>query len=510
LRIERLEDRFLLHGGAHNGQWEGVTETGGIVRFSITDHFITSVTVMTPGDGPTCSVSNSFNPIISIGNNHEFFISQGGTPSYQLEGTIRDGWADGTLEIFRSARLCHTERWTTRRPFLAPATIDISRSSGSIDENGGRSNLNASADFPWAMPRRINLAFSGTATPGADYTLSPPDDFVIPAFKLTAQTRLTAANDPLIEGNETINVRVIGVDNGEIVDPTALPTITILDDDANTPPRFSSPSTAAVPENSTAVMTITATDSDQPAQTIIFSIAGGADEDQFNLTTSGMLTFRTAPNFEAPSDANSDNMYAVTIQASDSSGGTATQAINVTITNVNERLEGDYDDSGTVDTADYVVWRKSLNMAVPMFTGADGNGNGTVDQGDYDVWRANFGRAAPSGSGASVAQHSPDDAQPYSAQSGSTEFGLALQADIRAINIAKSRPRHDRPLAHSTFADNASVDLALIALLRQLSTGSQRNLQAVAAIELPAASVALDNPHQSAPTLDAAFATLIG
>jgi hypothetical protein len=47
---------------------------------------------------------------------------------------------------------------------------------------------------------------------------------------------------------------------------------------------------------------------------------------------------------------------------------------------------GDYNHSGTVDAADYAVWRKGLGT--------------TYVQSDYDVWRARFG--ATSGSGAGV------------------------------------------------------------------------------------------------------------
>jgi hypothetical protein len=48
-------------------------------------------------------------------------------------------------------------------------------------------------------------------------------------------------------------------------------------------------------------------------------------------------------------------------------------------------LPGDYNQNGTVDAADYVVWRKN-----------DGSQTG------YDLWRANFGRAAGSGADISV------------------------------------------------------------------------------------------------------------
>ena len=46
-------------------------------------------------------------------------------------------------------------------------------------------------------------------------------------------------------------------------------------------------------------------------------------------------------------------------------------------------LSGDYNQNGTVDAADYVVWR---------------NGLGTIyTQDDYTMWRANFGRSFASG-----------------------------------------------------------------------------------------------------------------
>ncbi len=58
---------------------------------------------------------------------------------------------------------------------------------------------------------------------------------------------------------------------------------------------------------------------------------------------------------------------------------------------------GDYNLNGTVDAADYVVWRNLLNSNTIV---ADGSGNGVVDQDDYDVWRANFGNVAASAAGA--------------------------------------------------------------------------------------------------------------
>jgi len=69
-------------------------------------------------------------------------------------------------------------------------------------------------------------------------------------------------------------------------------------------------------------------------------------------------------------------------------------------------IPGDYNESGTVDAADYVLWRKNLNQAVTLPNDLT---PGMVENDDYDVWRANFGLGAPgSGGGQLVAQGVPE------------------------------------------------------------------------------------------------------
>ena len=53
----------------------------------------------------------------------------------------------------------------------------------------------------------------------------------------------------------------------------------------------------------------------------------------------GELTFNAAPNFESPTDADADNVYEVTVEVEDGNGGTDSQTIAVTVTNVNEDPE---------------------------------------------------------------------------------------------------------------------------------------------------------------------------
>ena len=67
-----------------------------------------------------------------------------------------------------------------------------------------------------------------------------------------------------------------------------------------------------------------------------YSISGGADSALFSINgTTGALSFNAAPNYEAPTDAGANNVYDVTVRASDGTFA-ATQAIAVTVTNVAE------------------------------------------------------------------------------------------------------------------------------------------------------------------------------
>ena len=88
----------------------------------------------------------------------------------------------------------------------------------------------------------------------------------------------------------------------------------------------------AVPENSSFVTTVTATDPDQTAPT--YSLSGGADQFRFAIDpVTGVLSFNEAPDFELPGDSDFDNSYIVEVEATD---GTLSdfQTIFVEVTDV--------------------------------------------------------------------------------------------------------------------------------------------------------------------------------
>ena len=48
------------------------------------------------------------------------------------------------------------------------------------------------------------------------------------------------------------------------------------------------------------------------------------------------ITFASAPNYENPQDANTDNEYLVTVEVSDGTTGQVTQDVAISVTNVDE------------------------------------------------------------------------------------------------------------------------------------------------------------------------------
>ncbi|HVT26679.1 MAG TPA: endonuclease [Lacipirellulaceae bacterium] len=84
--------------------------------------------------------------------------------------------------------------------------------------------------------------------------------------------------------------------------------------------------------------------------------------------------------------------------------GAQNKSLSLTLTGT-VRLAGDYNDDGTVDAGDYLIWRRMFGQnGVAAYSGADGDGNTTVNQADYDVWRAHFGdTASSSGAGTKIA-----------------------------------------------------------------------------------------------------------
>lgn len=112
---------------------------------------------------------------------------------------------------------------------------------------------------------------------------------------------------------------------------------------SNAAPVISSGNTYSVAENTTAIGTVQASDADGDA--LAYFIQG--DDSSLVTLTGNVLSFTTAPDFEAPADANSDNVYKVTVVVSDGSAKDA-KDLEISVTNVNEGPQLIVDSSYTV------------------------------------------------------------------------------------------------------------------------------------------------------------------
>ncbi|MFL2722536.1 MAG: cadherin repeat domain-containing protein [Gammaproteobacteria bacterium] len=163
-----------------------------------------------------------------------------------------------------------------------------------------------------------------------------------------------------------------------------------------TPTITNTTTSFSVMENQTAAFTITATDPDMDSLT--YSLAGN-DGGIFSVSSSGVVTFNTAPDYENPTDSDTNNVYEVTGRVSDGSL-TATRDFTVTVTNdtsddvTTEGYDGTYIGAGPIQGATVcieVTKRTCTGAQYTTTTAQDGTFSLTVDSGTTGVIRGEGG-----------------------------------------------------------------------------------------------------------------------
>lgn len=184
----------------------------------------------------------------------------------------------------------------------------------------------------------LDVNATAAATGGAvTYALSGTDASFFTINATTGEIRF--ANSPNFEGRSpTYNVTVTASSaaNGTTPAATATQNLTITVTNVNEAPTFASATVTAtaVPENiPTTQVVYTAQATDVDAGTTLTYSLGGTDAAAFAINaTTGAVTFRASPDFEAKSS------YTFTVTASDAATGglSATQTVTLAVTNVNE------------------------------------------------------------------------------------------------------------------------------------------------------------------------------
>ena len=237
-------------------------------------------------------------------------------------------------------------------------------------------------------------------------------------------------------------------------------TVMITVTNVNEAPTVTSGTAVNFTENDTGTAyTATATDPDT-ATTITYSISGGADAALFNINSStGAVTFITAPNFESPADTGTvDNVYNIIVTATDNGAGTLSNTKNVAITVTN------VDEFATVITsAAFTTFAENQLTSVTAFTAtATDADSGTaivysISGGDSDFFNIN------SSTGVVTFKVSPDFENPgaagdndyvifVTAVAGTLEDTASVTIYVTNVNEAPTSPED----SSTTFAENGT------------------------------------------------------
>ena len=266
---------------------------------------------------------------------------------------------------------------------LTVSILDVNETPPSITGPSGAAGDTTSSK---SLAENISAVYSFTANENVTWSINGGTDQNL--FNIDASTgALSFKSAPNYESpsdSDSNNIYVVTVratdDDGNTSNQTLTTTITDVRDE--TAPNIVGPSGSAgdaassisIKEHSKNIFTFTANES------ITWSIGGGDDQNLFNIDSStGILSFKSAPNYESPSDSDSNNLYLVTVKATDNSGNSSDQILTTTVTDTSStewvKIGSDINGEAALDYSGASVSLSSDGSVVAI--GADSNsGNG--------------------------------------------------------------------------------------------------------------------------------------
>jgi ELWxxDGT repeat protein len=285
------------------------------------------------------------------------------SPGFVIQGTSAPGGGAQVMlvvtgpsgTINRTVDADETGRWSTEITGVPAGIWTISATArdfaGNLDATPAVTQFRYTAgDFPPVITSPAALTFAEMGS-GTAYEATATDDSLgavltwalsgadAGQFDIVADTGvITFKTAPDFEApgdagaDNVYNVTLAVTVNGLTTTQAVAITVT----DMNDAPIVTSGGTASFAENATGqVYLATATDQDA-GTTLTWSLAGD-DAALFSIdAASGAVTFKTAPNFEAPGDIGGDNVYDITVTASDGALSSAARAVAISVTNVSE------------------------------------------------------------------------------------------------------------------------------------------------------------------------------
>ena len=322
-RLTGSRGNNIISGGAGNDTLVGGAGNDTIDGISGDDTLVGGA-----GDDTIDGGSGNDSVLWVLGDGNDTVTLGTGTNKIYFDGNAYTFADKGAQRVFTigSATVTVTD-WTTGTNSVKAFNQAPSITSGataSFTENGIGTAYTATGTDP-DPGNTLTFALSGT-----DASL----------FNINAASgAVTFKNSPNYEApadkgaNNVYDITVTASDGTESSAPRAV-AITVTN--ANDAPNVTSGGTASFAENATGtVYTATGSDAD-PSTTLTFTL-GGTDAGLFNINAgTGALTFKTSPNFEAPTDNGANNVYDITVTASDGLLSSTPRAVAITLTNVNE------------------------------------------------------------------------------------------------------------------------------------------------------------------------------
>ena len=248
------------------------------------------------------------------------------------ETTIPDLASNTTYQVQARAKNNEGEgQWAASSGVTEKARLTIAFSAATYTVDEGEEATITVIVTPTA-DRSVTVTVTMSGTGATLSGLGTGDSLTIARGQNSASLTISGDEDNNATDGE-VTLTLSTDDDGVTLGSPSTTTVTI--EEPNNPPVITTTSPITVKENQTAIATLEATDSDDDPITG-WSITGGADSALFDLTTNGVLTFNTAPDYENPRDVGRDNSYEVEVTASDGTDDSDPLTLTVNVTNVNE------------------------------------------------------------------------------------------------------------------------------------------------------------------------------
>ena len=200
--------------------------------------------------------------------------------------------SDGSLEVSQDYSFSITN--VNEAPTISTSSFSIAEGSTAIGTIAA-SDPDASSTLSYTISGTDSSKFSINASSGAVAFLSPPN-----------------FESPTDNGLDNTYNFTVTVSDGSL---SSSQSIAVAVGNVNEAPSFSIASAQSYVENSGATISVAANDPD--ASSSLTYTLSGTDASKFTISSSGVLSFSSAPDYEAPSDSGSNNIFNLTVAVSD-------------------------------------------------------------------------------------------------------------------------------------------------------------------------------------------------